>query len=136
MSPEEAFRLCRLAKAGSPAQAIDEYTPEVWALVLERWPYADGEQALVTLFAEQEWVHVSHVVKQIRRLRRKRLEDFGVLPDPPRELDPSDTVAYHAWMVATSKKIADGNPPPPRAIAGQHRDVIATYGHIGRDVNE
>lgn len=107
MTPDEALKLCRFAKALSPAQAVDEYQPEAWALVLRRWRLVDAMRALEELGAEQEWIHVSHIVARVRRIRRDRVEDFGPLPQPPRSLDPDDTRAHQAWLAETTRLIAD-----------------------------
>lgn len=108
MNTEEALHICRLAKAASPAQAVDEYTPELWALVLKPYRYVDAEQALTDLAGEQEWIHVSHIRRRIKRIRHDRVMAYGLLPDPPKELDPSNTTAYHHWMVELTRQIADG----------------------------
>ncbi len=112
MSPDEALKVCRLARALSPAQAIDQYTPEAWALVLKGWRVVDALDALEQLGAEQEWIHVSHIVGRIKRMRRDRVDDYGTLPQPPKDLDPSDTGAYQRWLKATTERIADGQDVP------------------------
>lgn len=113
MNRDEALKICRLAKAASPAQAVDEYTPDLWVLALQRDLYADAEQAVMELVREQEWMHLSHITKRMARIRMRRLEAFGVEPDPPASLDPSDTAAYHAWILSTRRAIADGKLTPP-----------------------
>jgi hypothetical protein len=114
---EEAFRICRMAKALSPAQAVDEYTPEAWALILRTWRYADAEAALEVLGAEQEFIHVSHIVKRIKRLRAERLTAFGALPTPPVSIDPDDTTALQRWQAETTRAIADGTLTPSEPMA-------------------
>jgi hypothetical protein len=111
MSPDEALKLCRLAKAASPAQAVDEYTPELWALVLADVRFIDAQQALVDLAAEQEWIHVSHIVKRVKRIRAKRVSDHPPVPVPP-EVDAAvyegRTEVYAKWISDTNRRLGDG----------------------------
>lgn len=107
MTPDESLRILRLAKALSPAQAIDEYTPEAWAMVLRNVRYVDAEQALIELGGEQEWIHVSHIRARVKRIRAARLMAFGPLPNPPEEL-VGDTAAYTAWLVDVRTRVMDG----------------------------
>lgn len=124
MNPEETLRICRLAKAASPAQAIDEYSPELWALVLKPFRYVDAEQALTELAGDQEWIHVSHIKKRIKRIRGERLIAYGVLPDPPLEIE-GDPAAYSKWHHDLVRSIADGTTvaaPASIAAATKRRD--------------
>lgn len=123
MNQDEALRLLRMVKAISPAQAVDDYSPEAWALILRNHRYADAETALEQLGGEQEYIHVSHIVARIKRIRRDRIDDYGTLPDPPSSLDPSDTRAYTAWLARTTRDIADGNPPEVPKLRGIPRPV-------------
>lgn len=118
MIDQEALKLCRMAKALSPAQAVDEFTPTAWSLILRKVRYCDAELALEELGGEQVYIHVSHIVKRVKRIRRDRIDDFGTLPDPPSSLDPADTEGYQRWLAETTRAIADGN-PPPRPATGQ-----------------
>ena len=127
MNQDEALRLLRMVKAISPAQAVDDYSPEAWALILRKHRYEDAELALEQLGGEREYIHVSHIVGRIKRIRRDRLDDYGTLPDPPSTLDPGDTAAYAEWLRKTTRYIADGKPdgkPVPVArLAGKPRPV-------------
>jgi hypothetical protein len=109
MTPEESLRILRLAKALSPAQAVDEFTPEAWTLVLRDVRYADAEQALIELGGEQEWIHVSHIRRRVKRIRDGRVRAFGALPEPPREV-AGDDAAYSDWLRDVTRRIADGEP--------------------------
>ena len=123
MNAREATHLCKLAKTISPAQAVDEFTPAAWALILEDIRFEDARLALKQLGGEQEWVHVSHIVQRVKRIRRDRVLDFGTLPDPPRRIDP-DGPEYRHWLAETTKAIADGTyrPSTPEAL-GAKRDI-------------
>jgi hypothetical protein len=140
MNPEQAISLCKLASAASPAQRVDEYTPDLWVMVLEPYRFEDARIALRELAAESEWIHVSHVVKRIRKIRSKRVNDFGMLPDPPAGLEATE---YHAWYTDTVRRIADGEVVqrpalPPAGDVAAHRerlDAIMTANPL-RSVND
>ena len=143
MNREDALNLCRMAKAICPAQAIDDFTPDAWALVLEDDRYEDARQALKELSREQPFVHVSEIVKRIKRIRSKRVADFGPLPDPPKHIDPDDTAAHIRWLDETTEAIGDGTyqRPEPQALErrnlrelGQAKSVDAAL--AGRDSRE
>lgn len=138
MTPEETLKVCRLAKALSPAQAVDDYTPEAWHLVLKGHRCEDALLALEQLGGEQEWIHVSHIAGRIKRIRRDRVLEYGALPDPPPELDPADTGAYSRFQYETIQRIADGDlvrprHPEPPALLGT-RDVVGELGQVGQNV--
>lgn len=136
MNEAEALQICRLAKAASPAQSVDEYTPDLWALVLEPHRFIDARQALVELAASQEWIHVSHIVKQIKLVRRNRVLAFGALPDPPSDIE-ADPERYSHWLRATTRAIADGTMTERPALpAGKQRPVDFTrvFKSVGDEV--
>jgi hypothetical protein len=108
MSPAEAINICRLAKTISPAQAVDEYTPEAWALVLRNIRYVDAEEALAQLGGEQEWIHVSHIVKRVKAIRNNRIMKFGPFEVP----DGLSPVEYARFIETAHRAIADGDPAP------------------------
>lgn len=125
MNAEEALQLCRLAKTISPAQAVDEYTPAAWALILEDVRYVDARQALKQLGGEQEWIHVSHIVKRVKKLRGERVTKYAANVSPPSGLSDAE---YAAWHRRTIESIADGDlEPEPQVPAGvtRKRDVLA-----------
>lgn len=126
MTPDEALRLCRLAKAASPAQAVDEYTPDLWALVLQPWRLVDAEQALAELASEQEWIHVSHVVARVKRMCSDRVKRYFANVSPPSGLSDAE---YSEWQRRTIQGIADGDltPEAPAQVEGR-RDVIRELG--------
>ena len=108
MNREEAIEVCRLAKTISPSQPMDDYTPDAWALILRKWRKGDALLALEELGSNQEWIHVSHVVKEIKRIRRNRVLAYGTPPDPPATLNADDPQAYAAFLARTNEQIADG----------------------------
>jgi hypothetical protein len=127
VNAEDATQLCRIAKTISPAQAVDEFTPAAWALILEDIRFVDARQALKELGGEQQFIHVSDIVKRVKRIRRNRVLDFGTLPDPPRHIDPDNVAQHKRWLKETTEAIADGTyqAPAPEAIEGQRRDIRA-----------
>lgn len=122
MTPDEALRLCRIAKSVSPAQAVDDYTPDAWALILRDVRLDDAEDALRQLGGEQEWIHVSHIVKRVKRIRSARVDKYLANVPVPSGLDAAE---YDRWYRATVKSIADGDyePEPPAALDGPKRDI-------------
>lgn len=122
MNEQEALQICRLAHAASPAQKVDDYTPELWAMVLVNIRFTDARDALIELAAEQEWIHVSHIVKRVKLIRKRRLDAYGQLPEPPREC--FDPAAYKAWLRQTTRAIADGElveRPPMLTATPEHK---------------
>lgn len=135
MNAEQAAHLCKLAKTISPAQAVDEFTPVAWALILEDIRFEDAREALKQLGGEQQYTHVSDVVQRVKRIRRDRVLDFGPLPDPPRHIDPDDQPAHSRWLKETTLAIADGrltrdaDSTTPDALT-PNRDVIRELGQV------
>lgn len=122
MNAEEAAHLCKLAKTISPSQPVDEFTPAAWALILEDVRFEDAREALKQLGGEQEWLHVSHIVKRVKRMRSARVDKYLASVPVPSGLDAAQ---YDRWYRATVKSIADGEyePEKPAAIEGQKRDL-------------
>jgi hypothetical protein len=114
----EALKLCRMAKAFFPQMAMDEYTPAAWALAFKGDRYADAELALTQLAREEPFIDVAAIAKRIHRIRRDRVLDFGTPPDPPRDMDPDDTLAYRRWLRETQRRIADGEAVESPQIQG------------------
>lgn len=133
MNRTEAAQLLRAVRSGCPGQAIDEYTPDVWGLVLADYPYADALQVALGLIAQPlepgraRYIEPGHIVGGIHQLRRQRLADAPPI-DPPSGLDPA---AYCAWLKRQRDAIADGHAPQPgpthpadpARIAGLLRDA-------------
>lgn len=133
MNAEEALHLCKLAKTISPAQAVDEFTPAAWALILEDIRFEDARLALKQLGGEQQYTHVSDIVQRVKRIRRDRVLDFGPLPDPPPHIDPDNTRALIQWQKETTEAIADGDYRRPESAAPDaigKRDVIRELGQV------
>lgn len=113
MNREEAITLCRLARAAFPATAVDEFTPDAWALAFEGDRFEDAREALRQLMREQTFIHCSDIAKRIGRIRGARLTAFGPLPDPPRGLSDE---GERAWLKALRTRIADGDTPDLQSL--------------------
>lgn len=118
MTAEEALKLCRMARALFPQMAMDEYTPAAWALAFKADRYADAEQALTELAREVPFIDIAAIVGRMKRIRRDRVLEFGTFPDPPRDLDPDNTLAYRRWLRESQRAIADGEQPDAPEVRG------------------
>lgn len=78
VTPRETVLLTRYVKALCPAQAIDEYTPDVWHDVLSRAPWLtleDARAAAVDLkLSGKPFIDVAEIVAEARRAHRKQAE--------------------------------------------------------------
>lgn len=121
------------------AAAFDNRKPDAdaakaWAMALEGLRFEDCRAVIVSHYqASREWLMPSDVRSGVKRLRAKRIADYGPL-EPPGDLNPDDTGAYKRWLDGTTRAIADGDLTPPPAIEYDRRDVIAELGHAGRSI--
>ena len=104
MTPTEALTLCRLAKAMCPQQAVDEFTPDAWHLLLEPHRFEDCKAAMVKICRTQVFVAPAEIIAEVRRIRAKRIDDFGPFDVP----DGLNSAEYGAFLAATRKRIGDG----------------------------
>jgi len=113
MTPQEAVVLCRFTAACCPAQKFDEYTPDAWGLILSDIRLVDAKDAVVEIKKRSPWVDPSEIITEVKRIRGKRIAEFGAIPPPPaEELDPDNWRAFIEWQTATEKAIADGDLKP------------------------
>ena len=130
MSPEETVALCRLVKAICPSQALDQYTPDAWALILRHIDYNDAKQAVIDIASrplepgKSRYIEPGHIIAQVKRIRAQRLADHGPLIPPP-GLD--GTTEYLAWIRQASAVVASGGslPTPPAVAADPGRSAAA-----------
>lgn len=111
MMPQEAVALCRFTAACCPSQKFDEYTPDAWGLLLEHVRFEDAKQAVVTVARRQPWVSPAEIIAEVKKIRRKRIDEFGPIT-PPADLDPDDVGAYRQWWRDVQRSIADGDLKP------------------------
>ena len=140
MSPEETIALCRLVKAVCPSQALDQYTPDAWSLILRHIDYNDAKQAVIDIASrplepsKSRYIEPGHIIAQVKRIRAQRLADHGPLIPPP-GLD--GTAQYLAWIRQASAVVASGGslpehpalPPNPgrsAAVIAGIRDSLPT----------
>ena len=118
MSPEETIALCRLVKAVCPSQALDQYTPDAWALILRHIDYNDAKQAVINIASQplepgkSRYIEPGHIIGGVRRIRSQRIEDYGPV-SPPAGLD---TAGYLEWLRETRPLIGSGLPPARQAV--------------------
>ena len=132
MSPEETIALCRLVKAVCPSQALDQYTPDAWALILRHIDYNDAKQAVIDIASrplepgKSRYIEPGHIIGGVRRIRSQRIEDYGPV-SPPAGLD---TAGYMDWLCETRHLIGSGLPPARQAVevtaAPNGAELIAT----------
>jgi len=104
MTPLEATTLCRLAKAMCPQQAVDEFTPDAWHMLLDDLRFEDAKAALVNVARQQPFVAPAEIRAEVRKIRSQRIKEFGHY-DVPSGLNSRKTVEF---IRATNKRIADG----------------------------
>ena len=118
MSPEETIALCRLVKAVCPSQALDQYTPDAWALILRHIDYNDAKQAVIDIASQplepgkSRYIEPGHIIGGVRRIRSQRIDDYGPV-SPPAGLD---TAGYMDWLRETVHLIGSGLPPARQAV--------------------
>jgi hypothetical protein len=129
VNANEAIMLCRFVKAACPQQAIDEYTPDAWLILLEPFRYEDCKQAAVELARAEPFVAPAEIIAKVKAIRSKRIQDFG-------PFDPPDGITdYHKWLGDTRRAIADGELTPnvrPINKAEQDRVMRAIEGVFPR----
>lgn len=126
MDAKEVLQLCRLVKACCPSQALDQFTPEAWGLILGSYDYADAKAAVANLVSlplepgKSRYIEPGHIIAGIHRIRRQRL-DSTPMPEPPAGLTAGE---YIAWQATTQQAIMAGTyqpAPTPAAIAAPER---------------
>ena len=113
MNTADAAKLCRLVSCLCPGQRFDTFSAEAWALTLGNVDYEDAKQAVAELASldlepgKARYIEPGHIVAQVRRIRAKRLDEYGPI-DPPSGIEPA---AYLRWLRETTRAIADGTAP-------------------------
>ena len=135
MTPTEVVLLTGYLRAHFPSQPVDEFTTEALEELLAPFPAADCKRAVLNIADRgEQWCAPTAVRDEVRRIRAKRIADYGVI-EPPADMDPDNVVGYQRWLGSMHKAIADGTitaPPVIEASAG--RDVIGELGQIGREI--
>lgn len=126
MNREDVVKLCRLVKTLCPAQALDQYTPDAWVIVLGHLDYTDAKQAVGSLASlplepgRARYIEPGHIIAEVRRIQDRRLADAPEITPPAglREIE------YRTWLRSTRRQIAAGTyQPPERQIGTGHRPI-------------
>ena len=140
MNAEEAIKLCRFVKAACPQQAIDEYTPDAWLVLLEPYRFEDCRQAAVDLARAEPFVAPAEIIQRVKAIRGKRIAEFGPIEPPPEVT--SGQRDYREWFIETRTAIGDGIlKPEPREIDRAARErldrmIEGTFRDIDEDEDD
>jgi hypothetical protein len=115
MNVSQATDLCFFAKAACPQQAIDQDTPRAWFVLLSDLTYEDCMEALVAHVRESPFVSPAEIRQGVKKLRARRMEAFGPIPDPPAEV-AADPSLFHPWLAQAKQRIADGEVTKPEQL--------------------
>ncbi len=132
MKPTEAAALLTIAAAFDNRKP-DADQAKAWALALHRERFEDCRDAIVEHYrASREWLMPNEVVAGVRRLRERRLSEYGPIPAPA-YIDPDDAAALRRYIADMQRQIADGTitAPPEIEWDGPTHDVVAELGHVG-----
>lgn len=118
MNPQEAAALLGVAAAFDNRKP-DPDAATAWAVALDGLRFEDCRDAVIAHYrTSSEWLMPTVIIREVKRIRAKRIDDYGLIPTPPGH-DPDDTVGHQRWLRAARKAIADGEPlPSPEAIKG------------------
>lgn len=98
MTRDEVVKLCRYIKAACPAQAFDDYTPDVWAEILPSWLTLDAARsAVIAVKQRQAFVDVSDIIAEAKRARR-------AIEDQQRLGTYLDSAAYRAQIATADRE--------------------------------
>lgn len=134
MNKAEALTLCRFTKACCPQQTFDDYSPDAWFELLGDLRFADCKLAVIEVAKTQPFVAPAEVRAMVRRIRNDRVRAFGPY-NVPSGLEAGE---YHALIVETTRRIADGDLTDPSELAlpnGEPRPAIEWAGMF-HSVNE
>lgn len=107
MNNQEAAALLAIAAAFDNRKP-DPDAATAWAIALEGADFDDCRTAIVAYYrSSKEWLMPSDVISGVVAIRRKRIDDYGLIT-PPDDLDPDDPNAYTLWYSTTMKAIASG----------------------------
>lgn len=122
MNRADAIKLCRYVHAVTPAQKLDEYTPQAWADILEDLPcsFDDARAAVVAIKRRQVFVDCSDIIAEVRAMRAERIRLNPPPPPPPELLD--DPAAYREYLRESARAAADGE-QDRKAITGPRREL-------------
>jgi hypothetical protein len=95
---EEITKLCRYIKAACPAQAMDEFTADVWAEILPgHYTLPECRAAVIAIKQRQPYVDVSDIIAEVKRTRHAAEDRQSIR----KLLDPA---AYRAQVEAADAR--------------------------------
>lgn len=130
MNKLDTAKLFRMARAAFPAQKFDEFTPDLWEELFADYPYEDMRAGLLYCTKTSEWLNVKDLLGEVRRIRRKRIDEaFEGLYPPAEVRDSEDPRAYIRWLAAATKALGDGQVPeaPRNLVRGNVRQLMAGF---------
>lgn len=115
MTPVEAQVLLGIAAAFDNRKP-DADAAKAWSVALHGLRFEDCRDAIVAHYrASSDWLMPQRIVSEVKRIRSKRVADFGPI-DPPPGFDPDDTEAYRRWLAGMVRAVADGTLTAPAAL--------------------
>ncbi|NUO92758.1 MAG: hypothetical protein HOQ18_18325 [Dermatophilaceae bacterium] len=139
MKPTEAAALLTIAAAYDNRKP-DADQAKAWAMALDDLRFEDCRDVVVQHYrTKRDWMMPVDVINGVKRIRDKRIADYGPIPAPD-HLDPDSPTFdqdYVTYMVTMTQAIGDGRTPErpaPRAVA-KRRD-IRELGQIGRPMTD
>lgn len=133
MNTQEAAALLGIAAAFDNRKP-DADAAKAWAVALDGFRFEDCRDAIVAHYrVSSEWLMPQKVISEVKRIRGKRIAEAVI--EPPRDVDPDDTLAYRRALRDATRAAADGNPieaptlhavPMPKALA----QGMSRIGHI------
>lgn len=133
MKPTEVVMLTGYMRAHFPSQPVDEFTAEALGELLAPYPATDCRQAVLAIAERGErWCAPTDIKAEVKRIRSKRIA-IAVL-EPPRDLDPDNTLAYRRWQRDAQRAAADGEhvePAPVQAVP-MPRELAEGMSRFGR----
>lgn len=108
MTPAEAAALLTVAAAFDNRKP-DADQARAWAMALDGYRFEDCREAILEHYrTSRDWMMPIDVIARVRKLRNDRITAYGLLPDPPADIDPDDTEAIQRWRRNLIRAIANG----------------------------
>lgn len=117
MKPTEVVMLTGYLRAHFPSQPVDEFTAEALEELLAPYPATDCRAAVLAIAERGEkWCAPTDVKAEVKRIRAKRIA--AAVIEPPRDMDPDDTLAYRRFLREANRTAANGEHVDPAPLAG------------------
>lgn len=126
MTPVECVKLARLVKSVAPAQAFDEFTPDVWHALLSSLRFEDAAEAVRRVAQRQAFIAPADIIAEVRALRRGRLDRADATFVAT--CDPDDVEEYQRQLAAHRRRMGDDDAPTTRPALPAGRPLSLTAG--------